>query len=53
MKRALLVICVGVLAYVAIAVYAGVTYREVGNVEAAVYIVGAMLATFGIARVRS
>jgi hypothetical protein len=52
-KRALLVICVGMLAYVAVAVYAGVSNRSIGNVEAAVYVLGAMLATYAIARVRA
>ena len=53
MKRALLVMCVGVLACVALAVDARVNLRRgVGNADAVAVVGGVMFGTYGIARVR-
>jgi hypothetical protein len=53
MRRALLAILAGLLTYVAIPVYAGVTFTNVERSDAAVYVVGAMLAAYGVARAAS
>ena len=53
MRTALLVIVVGVLAYLALAVYANVAGLSVGYVEAAVVVGCAMLLAYGLTRIVS
>jgi hypothetical protein len=53
MKRALIVILAGVLAYVALAIYSNVALVSFGNVEATVIVGGVMFVAYGVARIVS
>jgi len=53
MRRALLVIVVGVLTYLALAVYSNIALVSIGYVEATVVVGCAMLVAYGVARIVS